>query len=223
MTQISASRRTPVTHLLINRDANAHGLGLRWLLILSATSFMLLGWLVWRYGMAADSFAQLPQSFVESLNLLTFSSVATVGVLWVLLGYQRRRFAAVNAVITPSIGQLQSLSPAGFEQFSAELFRARGYTVRVRGRSGDLGVDLEIVNSTGKRAIAQCKRYRSTVGPDVVRELYGTMIHERVAHAFLITTADISDGAHEWAAGKPMTLIDGGTLIELAENVASLR
>jgi restriction system protein len=68
----------------------------------------------------------------------------------------------------------------------------------------------------GKRAIVQCKRYRRPVGPDVVRELYGTLIHERVAHAFLVTTADISNSARQWAAGKPMTLIDGALLVQIS-------
>jgi restriction endonuclease Mrr len=50
-----------------------------------------------------------------------------------------------------------------------------------------------------------------------VRELLGTMIHEQVHHAFLVTTADISPAAREWAQTKPMTLIDGQTLVALAE------
>jgi restriction system protein len=62
----------------------------------------------------------------------------------------------------------------------------------------------------------QCKRYRNAIGPDIVRELFGTMIHERVHHAFLVTTASISDSAREWAAHKPMTLIDGPTLVQIA-------
>jgi restriction system protein len=85
--------------------------------------------------------------------------------------------------------------------------------------SGDLGVDLVITSTGGKRAIAQCKRYRSTIGPDIVRELYGTLMHEGVSHAFLVTTAEISDAAREWARGKPMTLIDGPTLVQIATSL----
>jgi restriction endonuclease Mrr len=41
------------------------------------------------------------------------------------------------------------------------------------------------------------------------------MMHEGVAHAFLVTTAEISQASKEWAAGKPMTLIDGQTLVQI--------
>ena len=67
----------------------------------------------------------------------------------------------------------------------------------------------------------QCKRYRNAIGPDIVRELFGTMIHEGVHHAFLVTTADISPAARDWASDKPMTLIDGLTLVKIAESLAS--
>ena len=113
--------------------------------------------------------------------------------------------------------KLYGLSPRAFERYAASLFRQKGYKVVVRGRSGDLGVDLEVTDGHGRRAIVQCKRYRDTVGAEVVRELYGTLIHEQVAHAFLVTTADISESAREWARGKPMTLIDGGTLVAIAD------
>ena len=86
----------------------------------------------------------------------------------------------------------------------------------MRGRSGDLGVDLALTQDNGRRAIVQCKRYRHPIGPDIVRELFGTMLHERALHGFLVTTAEISDAARTWAADKPITLIDGRTLAELS-------
>lgn len=182
-----------------------------------ATLFLAL-WVAWRLSWSAEAAQQLPAAVGDTLNLLTLAAVATVGVLWLLVLYQYGASETAVPATIPSVDALYALSPKQFEQFSAEVFRTRGYTVWVRGRSGDLGVDLEIVNGNGKRAIAQCKRYRTTVGPEIVRELYGTMLHERVAHAFLVTTAEISDGAREWAAGKPMTLIDGATLVELANS-----
>lgn len=211
----SATKRLPRTSL-----ATPAGRGsvrtMRLTVILGLSTLLFLLWLAWRYVGATSTFDRLPGGILELLNLLTLSVALTLGLVWALLLYQVWRQGYGQSGRIHSVAQLQALSPAQFEQFAAELFRARGYDVDVRGRSGDLGVDLEIVNAQGKRAIAQCKRYRSTVGPDVTRELYGTMIHERVSHAFLVTTAEISDGAREWAAGKPMTLIDGATLLDLA-------
>jgi restriction system protein len=74
---------------------------------------------------------------------------------------------------------------------------------------------------TDKKAVVQCKRYQNTVGEEIVRELYGTLIHERAARAFLVTTADISESAQQWAQGKPITLIDGRTLVQITEALAA--
>ena len=112
-----------------------------------------------------------------------------------------------------------ALDPTAFETYVATLFRQKGYRVKHRGRRGDRGVDLELTDAGGRRAIVQCKRYRHTVGPDTIRELYGTMIHERVHHAYLVTTADISSAAREWAGYKPMTLIDGPHLLKIAASL----
>jgi restriction system protein len=115
------------------------------------------------------------------------------------------------------------MDPDDFEKYVGQLFRQKGYRVRLRGSKGDLGVDLELTQPSGKRAIVQCKRYHNTVGPKVVRELYGTLVHEQVPHAFLVTTADISDAARQWAQFKPITLIDGETLVKIAAALAKAR
>lgn len=214
MTFCSTKRVSATT--LADSQTNRNWRAWRLSLVLTLVTVLLGLWLFWRYGAGAVTIAALPETLVEIMSLLTYAAIGTVGLLWAIAAYQRYRAKTIGQGSIVDVVQLQTLSPAEFERFAARLFRAHGYQVEVRGRSGDLGVDLEITNERGKRAIAQCKRYRSTVGPDVVRELYGTMIHERVAHAFLVTTADISPSAREWAAGKPLTLIDGATLFRLA-------
>ena len=159
--------------------------------------------------------AALPPLLAELLNLVDFAWGVTLGVLWALLLWRRSRGARQSAQVL-DVAELYALSPGEFEQYVGRLFRRKGYKVRLRGGSGDLGVDLEVAKPDGRRAIVQCKRYQNTVGSEVVRELYGTLIHERAHHAFLVTTAEISEAAREWAANKPMTLIDGETLVTIA-------
>lgn len=216
-----STKRVPATTLADSQKNRKWRAWRSWLVLTFVTALLGL-WLLWRYGVGAGTIAALPETLVEIMSLLTYAAVGTVGLLWAIAAYPRLRAKTTGQRSVEDVVQLQTLSPADFERFAARLFRAHGYQVEVRGRSGDLGVDLEITNERGKRAIAQCKRYRSSVGPEVVRELYGTMIHERVAHAFLVTTADISQSAREWAAGKPLTLIDGATLLRLA-NEAQLK
>lgn len=161
---------------------------------------------------------QLPPLLSELLRLAEIGWLATLVVLWGLVWWRGRQ-EALRPFVPLTLEQLYNLHPADFERYVARLFRQKGYRVHVRGRSGDLGVDLVLIRPGGKRAIVQCKRYRNTLGPEIVRELFGTLIHEGVSHAFLVTTAEISESAREWARGKPMTLIDGRTLVEIAQSL----
>jgi restriction system protein len=75
---------------------------------------------------------------------------------------------------------LSGMDPARFEELVADLFRARGLEVTNTARSGDGGVDVEARDPdpiTGGLIVIQAKRYRATVSPSVVRELYGVVQH----------------------------------------------
>jgi HJR/Mrr/RecB family endonuclease len=123
----------------------------------------------------------------------------------------RRRFGRVQ-----TLAQMLALEPAEFEVWVGMMFRLNGYRVRNTQYSGDHGVDIEVSKPPVSTGLVQCKRYRGTVGERVVRELYGTLIHERGDRAWLATTGGISRQAREWASGKPIVLWDGQMLVELA-------
>ncbi len=185
-----------------------------WLLISSLSTLFGL-WLGYHWLLRPFWLSQLPPILTEMLGLLEAAGGFTLAFLWISLLW-RRWHRPTSPSFIADLAELQEMEPARFEQYVAQLFRQKGYGVILRGRKGDLGVDLELIRPDGKRAIVQCKRYHNTVGPKIVRELYGTLIHERVPHAFLVTTAVISDAAREWAKFKPMTLIDGETLVKIA-------
>lgn len=193
------------------------------MIVISLLTLMLLLWLGVRWLLQPLWLARLPGVMAESLALVETAGAFTLAVLWAGLGWRLWRGTELGrgrrADPAVELEKVRSLSPRSFERYVAGLFRQKGYRVLIRGRSGDLGVDLEVTSPVGRRAIVQCKRYQNTVGPDVVRELYGTLIHEQVAWAFLVTTAEISDSAREWAQGKPLTLIDGATLLEIARSL----
>lgn len=178
----------------------------------------LLGWLIYHYVSQPDWLSELPPLLSELLGLFESASILTVILVSFIMLWraQQRKNLAARTITTED---LYALSPAAFERYVADLFRKKGYQVTVRGRSGDHGVDLELRSTDDRQAIVQCKRYRNPIGPDIVRELFGTMIHERVHHAFLVTTADISTAARDWARNKPMTLIDGLTLVQIADSL----
>ncbi len=178
-------------------------------------------WLLYRSLGRPAWTAALPGLVGELLVVTEVAGIATLICLWSVLAWRELRGGGLqpsSARAAPpalSVAEMYALSPAEFEDYVARLFAYKGYQVGLKGRSGDQGVDLLVSDRQGRQAIVQCKRYQSTVGADVVRELYGTFIHEGVAHAFLVTTAEISDAARQWARGKPLTLIDGVLLARI--------
>lgn len=190
------------------------------LIIVSLMTIFFLSWVVYRWGFRPNFFHTLPRNVIELLDLYEFGSTVTLVLLWGIVLW-RRRHPRKTTVKTPTVAQLYALDPYEFERYVASVFEQKGYRVKLRGGSGDAGVDLIVEDGAfGKRAIVQCKRYRNKIGPDTVRELYGTLLHERAAHAFLVTTAEISDASRDWARHKSLTLIDGETLVRIARSLA---
>lgn len=190
----------------------------RYRIILAVLSVAFIFWIGYRYFFHPEWLQSLPTFATELINLIDAAWGFTLLILWGIFIWRQRRAPSKTKLLT-DIDSIYALSPADFEAFVGDLFRRKGYDVKLRGRSGDQGVDVEVIQPGGKRAVVQCKRYRHTVGPDIVRELFGTMIHEHAHHAFLVTTAPISESAFEWAQYKPMTLIDGDSLVKIASEL----
>ena len=191
-----------------------------WLIIVAIT-VLLAFWLGLRWLVQPEWLDSIPSFLREFFRLIELAGAITLLFLWSGLILYRRREKPGADLQSLSREQLYALSPGAFEHYVAGLFRRKGYLVIVRAGSGDHGVDLELSGQDGRRAVVQCKRYRDTVGEKTVRDLYGTLLHEGAFHAFLVTTAEISDAAREWADGKPITLIDGPTLVSIADSLAS--
>ena len=118
------------------------------------------------------------------------------------------------------IDQLLALTPAQFEERVAQLFRDMGHRADVIGGSGDEGVDIRVRTKSGKHWIVQCKRYapENKIGVPVVRDLAGTMLHERATRAFLVTTSSFTEPAKRWAEKhRGLVLIDGHRLVRQIE------
>lgn len=113
---------------------------------------------------------------------------------------------------------LMDMDPLDFEDLVAALFAARGYQVMTTERTGDGGVDVRAMDPDpigGGRLVIQVKRYRHTIPPAPVRDLYGTVLHEGATKGILVSTAEFGPGAQQFAAGKPLALIGGSQLADL--------
>ncbi|MFD0264174.1 restriction endonuclease [Kitasatospora indigofera] len=117
---------------------------------------------------------------------------------------------------------LLAMDPVEFEQLIARLMAAMGMKVELTARSRDGGVDVRGVDTDpfrGGNVIVQVKRYRDTVTPSAVRDLYGTLQHDRAAtKAVLVTTSRFGPSSHQFVAGKPIALINGAELVGLLKH-----
>lgn len=160
------------------------------------------------------------QSFLipEPLNSVLFFGTGAVllglnGKRW----WQQRGAVYSRHVSRPS--DLLELSPAEFEEMVADVYRAKGHRARRTGAVGDHGVDIVVEAKNGEKWVVQCKRWRGTVGERVVREFYGTMMHEKADKGAIVTTGFFTPQAREWAKGKPIFLYDGEEFLKIWRQV----
>jgi restriction system protein len=113
---------------------------------------------------------------------------------------------------------LHEMDPIAFENLVADLFRAMGMQAVTTQRSGDGGVDVDALDPApirGGKIVVQVKRYRNTVQPTAVRDLYGTVQDTGANKGVLVTTSRFGPGSHTFANGKPLELISGPELVDL--------
>lgn len=113
---------------------------------------------------------------------------------------------------------LYEMDPVAFEALVADLFRAMGMQAVTTQRSNDGGVDVDALDPTpirGGKIVVQVKRYRNTVPPTAVRDLYGTVQDAGANKGVLVTTSAFGPGSHTFAHGKPLELVTGSELVDL--------
>jgi len=170
-----------------------------------------VGWTLWAGGFGRLSILQL-SGFGASI-VLGVLLVTAWRSTWPVLRRRNQRWGALD------LDQMMVMDPAEFEEYVAQrVFNHRGYTVHNTRHTKDGGVDILVTDRFGQTAVVQCKRYRGTVGEATVRDLYGTMIHFEASYAYLVTTGAVSDEARRWVVGKPIELIDGRELVEIAKS-----
>ena len=116
--------------------------------------------------------------------------------------------------------RLLSMSPSGFEHFTAELLKSTGsIKVEVTGRSGDGGID-GIATQPGLAQVQiafQSKRYKDSVGSAAIRDFRGA-IDGRCESGLFVTTGNFTRDAREEASrhgAKRIDLVDGQRLCDL--------
>jgi restriction system protein len=119
------------------------------------------------------------------------------------------------------LNQLYQITPAAFERLTQRLLRESGFIqVEVTGKTGDGGIDgkgiVRISGFLSFHVIFQCKRYRGSVTPSLIRDFRGAM-QGRADKGLFITTGTFTREAVKEATrdgAPPIDLIDGELLCE---------
>ncbi len=121
-----------------------------------------------------------------------------------------------------NLNLLQTVEWHRFEQICVNYFKLLKYKADLTGFHGDNGIDFIIYrkdNPHQKLAIGQCKAWKNKVGVAPIRELLGTIISEKVAYGFFMTTHDFTQDAKEFAQKNGIKLISGIALLEQIEKL----
>lgn len=119
-----------------------------------------------------------------------------------------------------NLKSIRSISWKEFEELVAEAYRRKGYSVVENDGAGpDGGVDL-VLRKGGNLFLVQCKQWRSSkVNVQVVREMYGVMTAKHAHGAIIITSGLFTQEAKNFAADKPIDLVEGNQLAVLIGSV----
>lgn len=137
---------------------------------------------------------------------------------WIL-----RRMRSGSSERVETLAGLLALSPSGFEHEVAALLGAIGFQgMRAVGGAGDLSVDVEGRDPSGRRVLVQCKRYAPDrrIGSPEIQQFYGmARFHDESARAIFVTTSDFTDAARDVAGRTGVELVSGSELVALAVRV----
>lgn len=122
---------------------------------------------------------------------------------------------------TELIEILRKIEPDQFERLCQRILRESGFTeVEVTGRSGDGGIDgtgiVKLGGLLGFPILFQCKRYKGSVGSNVVRDFRGSMIG-RADRGLILTTGVFTRDARQEASrdgAPPIDLVDGDGILD---------
>jgi restriction system protein len=183
--------------------------------VLGVIAFAALRWGVPIWAGTDNSRQMFSKGIVPLAPLpLLFFGIFAAGSFW----FSRHRRRLVDG--QTSLESLRNTPWKQFEFLVAEAYRRQGYQVEFSlGRGADGGVDLTL-RRDGRTSLVQCKQWKVfSVGAPVIREMFGLMTAANADEAIIVTSGKFTRDAQDFAAGKPIRLIDGPQLLALVQSV----
>lgn len=132
--------------------------------------------------------------------------------------YEAAAYDANQAVLRTQRTYWESLNGYEFERATSEVLGRYDFHPRVTSGSRDGGIDIEVARA-GLRGVVQCKAHIACVGPHAVRDLFGVLHHSGANFAIVISRGGFTQGARDFAKGKPVFLLDCSHLIAMQEGI----
>lgn len=152
-----------------------------------------------------------------SNKLLTaLSFIVSLGLLYFAISrykqWRRRR------LLRSGIDVVDNMTGTAFDEYALAHFQHLGYSGHLAARTEEHGADL-ILQKDGKRAVVQTKRWKSSVGADVIEQIIGAIKYYGADKGIVFTNSSFTESAKVLAESKGIELWDRTKLIELIGNV----
>jgi hypothetical protein len=123
---------------------------------------------------------------------------------------------AEQAILRKKRSYWAFLDGYAFERATAEVLKKHQFNPVVTSGSADGGIDIEMTRN-GLKGVVQCKAHVASVGPHVVRDLYGVIHHCGASFGIIVSRGGFSRGAIDFARDKPILFLDVSDLISMQE------
>jgi hypothetical protein len=123
---------------------------------------------------------------------------------------------AEQAMVRKKRSYWEFLDGYAFERATAEVLKRHQFNPMVTPGSADGGIDIEVTRN-GRKGVVQCKAHVASVGPHVVRDLYGVLHHCGASFGIIASRGGFTRGAIDFARDKPILFLDVSDLIAMQE------
>lgn len=162
-------------------------------------------WVSLLAAMAAFAIAQLVFAPVAPFVALPFVAIA------IYLAWRQLRSISPETV-EARLAAVRALSWEEFAALVSDAYRRRGYEVEA-ARDGTFDF---VLRQKGRISLVQCRRWKvNQVGIGPVRELYDALDKHDAYNGICIAAGTFSEAARQFAAGKPIALVQGADLAQL--------
>ena len=170
--------------------------------------------LIWAFSDRLQTFFAAGEPFFQQYGRVVAGLFFLIAAGLLYMGIQKRRNRRLEEerrFHSLRLVDLHSINPTEFEEYVAKILDHRGYTTKVVGQAGDMGVDVIARKGAEKYAI-QVKRYSKPVSRTAVSDAVAGQAYHGCNAAMVVTNNYFTKGAKALAQSTNCQLVDRETL-----------